>query len=226
MSASRPVVAFDLDGTLIRGDCVGRLLARLIKRSWWRRLLALPLLPLLPLMRWSTPATRISRLFLWVASVGRRSDQWRFDERQHVAMMLQDRPRWVIAPALQRMQMHLQRGDRVIVITGAFESLARLIVLEVLQLDSVEVLGSRGRWRHAALHMDVHCFARHKLHRLTAAGVSLPLEAAYSDSLHDLPLLAASRQPVLVGGSSTLAASVRRRLPQLQWINRTDTPAR
>ena len=157
-------------------------------------------------------------MFLWVASVGRHADQWQLDEHQHVAAMRADRKRWVIEAAVARLREHLQQGDRVIVVTGAFESLARSIVNEVLECDSVEVLGSRGRWLRAALRMDEHCFARQKLRRLAAEGVSLPVDAAYSDSLHDLPLLASARRPCLIGGPASLAAAIRRRLPHLEWI--------
>lgn len=216
------VVAFDLDGTLVRGDCVARLLRASIRSNWLRLSLALPLLPLLPLMRWSFLAAPLARALMWIATVGKPQDAWQAQLDLHVQSMRTERRRWVIAAALQQLHQHIERGDRVLVVTGAFQSLAEAIVSEVLDVHGVEVIGSTVRWQGGALRCVHHCFGRRKLDRLCAHGIDLPLAGAYSDSEHDFPLLRSARTQFWVGRSEHLWRRARSRLPALQWIQAID----
>lgn len=211
-------VVFDLDGTLVRGDSVGRLIAKQIRASHFRTLLALPLIPVLPLMRWSIGVSALARALSWIAFTGLKRRA--FDEllASHVASMAAQRDRFVIKPSIACLNAHLAAGDRVIVVTGAFEELASAIMRQVLQCDGVEVFGSRVDWGRGGVRVREHCFGTSKLRRLQREGVALPLDVAYTDSAHDWPLLGASRQRHWVGGTQTSIDACRRALGDVEWI--------
>ncbi|MBD8524953.1 haloacid dehalogenase-like hydrolase [Pseudomarimonas arenosa] len=211
------VVVFDLDGTLVRGDSVAALLRTQIRASGWRRLLVTPLLPLLPLMRWSWAVPYLSRMFALVAFGGMSEQAWRACISKRVNAMASSRSRWVIEPVLTRLRGHLKAGDRVLVVTGAYQHMAEAIVRDVLQVQGVIVLGSVVEWKQG-MRLKLHCFGASKLLRLRQAGIEPPLSAAYSDSKHDLPLLRSAHRPYWVGGSSELAHRAASWFENLEWI--------
>ncbi len=72
-----PLVVFDFDHTLYDGDSGGHLFAWLIKRSWWRTLLALLIAPVFAPMIAFLPTRRVGiGAFVWVGTIGfhRRHD--------------------------------------------------------------------------------------------------------------------------------------------------------
>ncbi|PRY12064.1 HAD family hydrolase [Kineococcus rhizosphaerae] len=186
----RRTVVFDLDGTLVRGDSLGRFLGSSWRREPWRAVLALALCPALLVSR-----TRGELLVVATATVGlgpRGVDRrWRRHAVRHA--------RRRIGPALERLAAHVAAGDRVVVATACAEPLARLVLAD-LDLTGVELVASpyaHRRWlppRATAIRGEL------KVEALRAHGVDLPVDDAYSDSLLDLPLLRAARTAHLVAG--------------------------
>ncbi len=179
---------FDLDGTLVPGDAFGAFLLSGWRSSPLRLLGALVLAPLVLLDR------RAELLVVATATVGTTDtalhEQWRELALRHVRD-------GGIPEALDRLAAHRAAGDRVVVATACAEPLARL-VLGALGLGDVELVATayeHRRWRSpraSAIRGEA------KVEALRRAGVGLPVDHAYSDSLRDLPLLLAARTPHLV----------------------------
>ncbi|PPK93523.1 phosphatidylglycerophosphatase C [Kineococcus xinjiangensis] len=196
--AERQCVVFDLDGTLVASDSFGRLVARVLRRSPARLCLAAVTAPVWLLLG-ARAATRLQaeRIVVWTATVG--LDRARFEALLHdFAAEHAGEPGGRRIPlALQRLRQHVEAGDRVVVATACAEPLARE-VCHVLGLRGVEVVAGSftpHRWR---LPGAVPTRGEGKLRALRAAGVELPVDHAYSDSVADLPLLLAARTAHLV----------------------------
>ena len=201
-------VVFDLDDTLVASDSFARFLLHLLRRSPARlTLVALTAPTWLLLGARRSSRLQADRLVTWAATVGlsrvRFEALLRTFAAEHAAVEGGRR----ITIALQRLHEHLTAGDRVVIATACAEPLARE-VCEVLNLRGVEVVASTftaHRWRlpHAA-----PARGRQKVQALQDAGIELPVDHAYSDSVSDLPLLQAARTAHLVRPS-------RRHLPLL-----------
>ena len=203
---------FDLDGTLLASDSFGRLVARVLRRSPLRLLLALSTAPAW-LVLGSRRATRLraERLVVWTCTVGRSRAGFEALLRGFAAEHAGEDGGRRITVALQRLHAHLGAGDRVVVATGCAEPLARE-VCRALGLHGVEVVASTftaHRWR---LPHAVPVRGERKLRALREAGVELPVEHAYSDSAADLPLLRAARTAHLVHPSPRHLALLLREL--------------
>ncbi|MGV9214966.1 haloacid dehalogenase-like hydrolase [Micromonospora sp. RB23] len=213
-----PTVIFDLDGVLLRGDAFGLFLRR-VAFAGARLPLAVGLLVLLAPMI-AVPASRI-RAARWVSRVGlwgRDADQVRA-ELGRFGADLGAEPGRIIVPALRMVRTHLAAGDRVVVATACEYTLARA-VLDVIGLAEVELVASHIR----GPRLIVHNHGATKLVQLAAHGVTPPWRVAYSDSLSDLPILAAAERAVLVDVNAREAARARRllgtRLTTVTWADR------
>jgi phosphatidylglycerophosphatase C len=206
----RPVAVFDLDGTLLRGDCSAGFVRRLILRDWYRAAAVLACGPPLGAM-FVLPVARRYALtaLLWIATVG--LDPGRFEAlleefaAGHAAEANQ------ITVTLDRLRAHQEAGDRVVIATGCVEPLAAA-VCRLLGLDPVEVLAARlrqgrnfvgpsracGMWSALPAATGAGSFGIEKVRRLAAAGITLPVAYAYTDSAADLPLLLAARHRYVV----------------------------
>jgi len=209
------VVLFDFDGVLLRGDCMGRVMRRLLFRSPLHRAAAVAVTPIaLPLMR----ATRTMRLgaslYFGIATAGDR-------DGAHVAAALERevaeaRGRWMEG-ACARLEEHRAAGDRVIVITGAPEPLARALLAsrgfaDVELFASEFTRGARG-WRTGR-----HCFGPEKVRILAEAGIRA-CAVAYSDSDHDIPMLRLAERAVLVSPQPRARQNVVRALPEVEHVD-------
>ncbi|MFY1616939.1 haloacid dehalogenase-like hydrolase [Micromonospora sp. WMMD736] len=208
-------VIFDFDGVLLRGDAFGLFLRR-VAFAGARLPLAVVLLvllaPMIAVPAWRVRAARwMSRIGLW----GRDAGQVRA-ELAHFGADLGAEPGRIIVPALRMIRTHLAAGDRVVVATACEHTLARA-VLDVIGLAEVELVAS---------HIDgpkliVHNHGPTKLVQLAAHEVTPPWRVAYSDSLSDLPVLAAAEQAVLVNANARQVARARRllgaRLTTVTW---------
>ncbi|GAB3512560.1 haloacid dehalogenase-like hydrolase [Pseudoxanthomonas daejeonensis] len=208
-----PLVVFDFDHTLYDGDSGSHLFAWLIRRNPLRMLAALlatpvlgPMVAFLPTRRWGISG------YVWIGSFGlhaarefdRVIDRYVATHRERIAARL-------LPVALDVFARHRVRGDRVVVATGAPPELARAILAFVAHED-VPVIGTAVGPRWGAVVATRHCHNQEKVRMLRERGY-IDIEAAYSDSSADLPLLQAARRPVVVNPKPGRVEMFRRVLP-------------
>ena len=220
--AGAPLVVFDFDHTLYDGDSGGHLFTWLVRRAWWRTLLALliapvfgPMIAFLPTRRYGIGA------FVWVGTIGfhRARDLDALIDR-YVALHGEAIRTRLLPMALEVLHRHRACGDRVVIATGAPPELARAILAFVAHED-VPVVGTEVGPRLGAVGAKRHCHHAMKMAMLHEAGFTGDIAVAYSDSRADLPLLRAARRPVVVNPKAGAVAVFRRELPlgtpMLNW---------
>lgn len=213
MAEAAPVVLFDFDGTLVRGDCVARFLRQQLAASRWRRLGALPLLPLLGLFRWERLAVVPASAFSWLATVGRPDAELAAVEAEYIARLAREPARWLISEAVERLRAHRDAGERVLIVTGASQRMATALWSALApDLADVPVLGSSLRRFAGGWIARRHNVGARKLRTLAEQGVSPPFAVAYSDSSADLAMLAAAQRVVLVAPRPAQQARITARL--------------
>ena len=209
-----PLVVFDFDHTLYDGDSGSHLFRWLIERAWWRRALALLAAPVAGPMVAFLPTRRAGiSAFVWIGTVGlhRRRDLDALIDR-YVATHADAIRARLLPIALDVLRHHRERGDRVVVATGAPPELARAILAFVAHED-VPVVGTLVGPKFGAVGALRHCHHAMKMTMLRDAGFTQPVDTAYSDSSADLPLLQAARRPVVVNPKPRRVAMFRRVLP-------------
>ncbi|WP_242110664.1 haloacid dehalogenase-like hydrolase [Luteimonas aquatica] len=209
-----PLVVFDFDHTLYNGDSGGHLFAWLIRRRLWRTALALLLTPLLgPLLAYLPTRRHAVSAYVWIGTVGlhRRRDLDALIDA-YVAAHAGEIQRRLLPVALEVLHGHRQRGDNVLIATGAPPRLARAILGFVAHED-VPVIGTVVGPRLGGLGALRHCHAEEKMRMIREAGYTAQIATAYSDSRADLPLLKAARAPVVVNPKAGAVEAFRRVLP-------------
>ncbi|MGY0610860.1 MULTISPECIES: haloacid dehalogenase-like hydrolase [unclassified Luteimonas] len=208
-----PLIVFDFDHTLYDGDSGSHLFAWLIKRTWWRRLLALLLAPVFGPMVAFLPTRRMGISgFVWAGTVGfHRVPELDALIDAYVANHVEDIRGRLLPVALEVFHAHRERGDRVVVATGAPPELARAILSFVAHED-VPVVGTLAGPRFGAVVAARHCHNEEKMRMLRELGWG-DIDAAYSDSWADLPLLLGARRPVVVNPKQGSIERFRRALP-------------
>ena len=212
--ADAPLVVFDFDHTLYDGDSGSHLFRWLIERNGWRRALALLALPVAGPMVAFLPTRRAGiSAFVWIGTVGlhRRRDLDGLIDRYVETHADAIRAR-LLPIALDVLRHHRERGDRVVVATGAPPELARAILAFVAHED-VPVVGTLVGPKFGAVGALRHCHHAMKMAMLRDAGFTQPVATAYSDSSADLPLLQAAAHPVVVNPKPRRVAMFRRLLP-------------
>ena len=151
--------------------------------------------------------------FVWIGTVGlhRRRDLDALIDRYVATHAYAIRAR-LLPIALDVLRHHRERGDRVVVATGAPPELARAILAFVAHED-VPVVGTLVGPKFGAVGALRHCHHAMKMAMLRDAGFTQPVDTAYSDSSADLPLLQAARRPVVVNPKPRRVAMFRRVLP-------------
>jgi phosphatidylglycerophosphatase C len=215
------VVVYDFDGTLVEGDIGAAFVHHLLRG--WRRWLVAPLAPFgYALMRPMATRRLGVALFFRVASLGRgmaRIDAMAADFAGSRALRRRERE-------LAWLEADLAAGRRVVVATGAFETLAR-VALRRLGLEGRVVLVA-SRLAPDALGIGVlrHCNGIAKVRALAADGFPPPYAKAVSDSSADAPLLAAAREAVMVNASARCRDALLRRIgPRLVDADAAPRPA-
>ena len=210
-ATGRRLVVFDFDHTLYDGDSGTHLVSWLIKRSGWRKALALLAAPvLLPMVAWLPTRRRGISGFLWIGTVAATRDIDALIDDYVCANAASIRAR-LLVPALAVLHRHRQDGDEVVIATGAPPELARAI-LDFVAHEDLPVIGSLGERFLGGYVTAVHCHAGNKMRMLRAHGFG-DIDVAYSDSSADLPLLKAARNPVVVNPKPGRVAMFRRVLP-------------
>ena len=219
-AADAPLVVFDFDHTLYDGDSGSHLFVWLIRRSAWRMLLAALIAPVAgPMIAFLPTRRRGIGAFVWAGTVFERHD---FDALvdAYVALNTDGIRRRLLPVALDVLHRHRAAGDRVVIATGAPPRLARAILAFVAHED-LPVVGTRVERRLGAMMATQHCHHEMKMTMLREAGFGGGVDAAYSDSTADLPLLQAARRPVVVNPKPKGMEFFRQRLPagtpMLNW---------
>ena len=213
-AADAPLVVFDFDHTLYDGDSGSHLFKWLIERNLWRRLLALLIAPVFaPLIAFLPTRRRGISAFVWVGTLGMRSvDDFNAAADRYVAAHADAIRARLLPVALGVLRAHREAGDRVVVATGAPPELARAILAFVAHED-LPVVGTQVGPKFGAIGAIRHCHHAMKMRMLADAGYGGPVDAAYSDSSADLPLLQAARRPVVVNPKHSRVEMFRKVLP-------------
>lgn len=195
---ARRTALFDFDGVLLRGDASALFVRARLRRACWRLLLglvlALPMLPTLPFTRrW------VVRAFVSATLACQSARRYQGLAREFGAELARQLRRFH-RDALTRLRQHQAAGDRVLVVTGCEEHLARGI-FDTLGLADVEILASRLKPGLLGMRVALHNIGRRKLESLRAHGVESQWDIAYGDSLYDVPMLRQAREAVLVNAS-------------------------
>ncbi|ROP42896.1 haloacid dehalogenase-like hydrolase [Pseudokineococcus lusitanus] len=208
----RAVVVFDLDGTLLSGDAFALFLVHLLRRPPARAAVAVVTAPVwLPAFLLTPTRLAAERYLVWWAAVGMDDETFTARAARVAADHAGPLSGRATPAVIARLREHQGRGDRVVVATGCASPLAEHVCV-ALGLDDVEVVAStltRTRW---GLPRAVPARGEGKLRALASAGVTLPVDHAYSDSPTDLPLLRAARVPHVVDASPRHLRRLRRAL--------------
>lgn len=217
---SAPVVLFDFDGVLFKGDSFAAFLRDRCKRQWWRVALASPLLVVASpfvLVRRTRPRTM--NFLVRLALLGTSMPRYRRLAQDFGSALARD-ARHFSRPALEALNAHRHQGARVIIVTGSEETLARAM-LDGLGLPEVELVASTLAPGRLGPRVGVHNVGFQKAHQLRLRGVRAPWDVAYGDSFADLDMLAAARSAVLVNPDRALLARMssrlKHRLSVIEW---------
>jgi len=220
-AAAPPVVVFDFDNTLYAGDSGQHFVTWLLRRSRWRMALAALAAPVCaPMIAWLPTRRRGVSAFVWMATLGcGHLDGLDALIARYLAEHAGTLRARLLPAALAALREHLDAGERVIIATGAPVRLARGI-LALAGQGGLPVLGTELAPWLGGLVVARHCHNQQKLRMLRESG-HRAIDAAYSDSTADLPLLSAARTPVVVNPKSSAVARFRRALPHgtrlLDW---------
>lgn len=202
-SDHRPVALFDLDGVLTRRDTFATLVRRRLTRSPVRLALALPALPVMAATS-AVPRARgpVARYLVRVALLGAEPDAVRTDAERLAGEFAQT-PAWLDLAGIRAALEHLDRGDRVVVVTATEETLARSL-LDRLGLGAAEVVASQVAAGRFGARLHPHNYGRRKLAALCGRLPEPPWPVMYTDSWADAPLLRNVEHSVLVRPSRRL----------------------
>lgn len=206
--ASGHVVLFDFDGVLVRGDTFWMFMRNQYARAPWRKVLVFLLGPWLLLIlpfSWR----RVLRSLVHIGLLGLDEARYR-DIAQAFATRLVRQPGHFLRDGLVVLRRHQVTGDRILIVTGCEESLARSVLAE-LGVTGVEILASRLCAGRFGLRSCWHNVGRRKVELLARHGIEA-CQVAYSDSSQDLPMLALAAEAVLVNPTPRLCRRVEKAL--------------
>lgn len=206
-----PIALFDFDGVLIHGDLFESFLRNRFRRQPWRLLPTLIVFPVLLLLL-IVPLGRplLIKLLVRLGLLGSRLARLE-PELEHWGRKRARLPGVVIRDGVLALRRHVANGDRVIVITGCEQRLARSL-LDELALGDIEVIGSRLRDGWLGARPLDHVIGRRKISALAEHGIHAPWSVAYSDSSRDTPMLKGAEQAILVNMDARSRKRIERRL--------------
>ncbi len=207
MIRARSTVLFDFDGVLIHGDSFSSFVRARLGGSAARFAFAVPLMAFL-LLNPTRPFA--ARHCVRAALLG--LDAKTYEAALDVFLeQFQTRDRHVIAQGVTRARQHMAAGDRVVVVTGCEQKMARRL-LDRMNLREVELIGSRLGDARFGLGPEMHNYGKEKVRQLKLAGIAPHWQRAYSDSIADVPMLAQAEEPVLINAGEKLRERVTRAL--------------
>lgn len=198
MSETATTVVFDFDLTLTKFDTADRFFRWLLKRDTWRLALVLAAFPVvgaLLLVR-STCKWPI-RYAVWVATLGRSHHDLQLLVHEHAAELFANPSSVFLEAGLRQLQLHLDRGHRVVIATGCLGILASEL-LRRAGYGQVPLVASTLHPFLGGMARHEHCFGRNKIPMLTTRGFAPPWDITYTDHRCDLPVLTLSRDCYLI----------------------------
>jgi phosphatidylglycerophosphatase C len=205
-------VVYDMDGTLIRGDCGKAFIIQSIKASVWRLILALFVAPIaLPLMQFGATRKMGVSACSWVASVG-LSDAAYASALENFIAGYPIRP---IEFTLKQCQQDIRDGREVVIATGANLEMTRAFMQALGLLENVHLVTSTSKRFMGGVISKLQCNGKTKLQELIKQGFHPPYLRVYSDSAMDLPILLATKQPILLNASAKDREKCRQHCPNL-----------
>ena len=197
------VAIFDIDGTLVSGS-TERLFWRFLvrkRRQNIRQILAYLLFLVRYLPTGGVHTAKKNKAYLWGLSV----DEVDALAEEFVETVL---PEYFFEPAIQRLNQHRMRGDKVVLMSGTLDCLARALGRRFAVDQVCATLCSQRNGVFLAQPPEIHPFDAAKLSLAKQITdqyeVGLRQVAAYGDSRHDLFLLAAVGEAVAVRPDATL----------------------
>jgi phosphatidylglycerophosphatase C len=215
------VVLFDFDGVIVRGDAFTLWLRHHYLHSAWRCALVLVLLPiLLPMFAWRGSRAIVARWVVRIALLGLPEQRYRV-LAEEFGRSLAHESKHFSRDALTTLGTHRHAGDRILIVTACEQQLAAAI-LDELGFGDVELVASQLVPGRFGMRIAVRNRGIEKARQLALRSVRPPWDVMYSDSLADLPILAAARSAVLVNPDrATLEGCSRRlgrRLSLVEWV--------
>ena len=192
------VVLFDFDQTLTKWDTADRFFKWLLKREAWRMAAIVVSLPFVgPLLIFQKTRKWPLRYGIWLATLGRSSEDIRLLANEHVETLFQGDASPFYSDALANLQDHINKGDQVVIATGCLTDLASSF-LRKAGLDSVPLVASTMRPYFGGMVRDKHCFSHNKIPMLSERGFPPPWAVTYTDHYCDIPVLLAAQSRFVV----------------------------
>jgi phosphatidylglycerophosphatase C len=216
--SSAPVVLFDFDGVLIRGDSYEHFIRRELQGSRPRLAMLLPVIAVaIPMLKATALRRHGQRLMVRFAFLGWSASRFEASAGRFGRQLAVDRS-LVMGDAVVALRHHLSDGARVVVTTQSAGAVVRAVLNE-WGLETVELVASTPTLGKLGMRSAMHVHGAEKVRALAALGVRPPWEVAYSDSLSDVPLLAGAKHPVLVTADARVRAKAREILgPRLSVV--------
>ena len=195
---SRPIAAFDFDGTLLNGDCL-LILQRLVRSPFGKLLDGVQLLPALLLWKSGLRSTawfkQVFLRMLLTPAMQTRSREQRHQLLQHTlanALWRRLRPE-----ALARLDWHRQQGHRLVIVSAS----PRCLLQPIAEQLNVELVATETTDPCSGAPIELrsaNCKGPEKINRL-AQWLERPLNSvelhAYGDSCGDRELLQSAAYP-------------------------------
>ena len=211
-SPGEVIAIFDFDKTIVSKDTGPAFILQLIKRSPLRTTLAALALPVAaPLFLLSETRLLGISTFLWIGTFG--MSETRFEEE--CSRFAQDFFGSRIGgssyrKSLETVHHHLQSGHRVVVVSGSFAKLVRLMMSSLVGRE-VEVVASTHRPLFSGRVGHLHCVGSRKPEMTIAAGVpDRQWDYGYSDSASDIPIMPRCRKRYVINPSPRTLEKSRR----------------
>lgn len=214
-------VIFDLDGTLLSGDCTKIWLIHRFRTNVLRLIVVLFCLPIaLSLLLFKPSRTLGASMFLWLASC-MSPEQQLIADVYHFALKVKNNTlhdlHWFDL-GIAEIRLHQQQGRSIVIATAAPEVLVKQL-LDVMDFQ-VQLVGSELTYKYGGWVCTSHCRNEVKVQRLKIIGVNAPWFAAYSDDLEqDYPILVNSVQPYLINAKNKQRVKpALKNLKHLNWL--------
>lgn len=206
-----PVVLFDFDGVLVRGDAFNAFLRQRFRHGWWRMFLALPLTPVMALLAFRRSGRLAAgRLLARCALAGTGDARYQRLVHAFVEEWVHGSRRFSRA-AITALRERIRSGARIIIVSGCEERLLRALLAE-LGLGGIDVVATRLRRGWFGQRVAWHNVGAAKVARLAELGIEAPWQMACTDAWADVPLLRGAREAVLVNATPRLCKRVEKAL--------------